>query len=986
MSKHKHRKGCRHARARASRANVAAVVGIVASLLFVGTQLPPIIAQYSAQEGESAKAELQPATSIEPLPVLQPAAPDVREFEEARRHLGFQKENLENRTRELQNNFRGSNVDVSGAQQLLAEMAGILNRMEQALNGVDLQGFWNINGEIGDIQWDIDDTFRNLYDQQAYASFEKEIAGREEEVQKNMARQIKDLERNAKGGEMDLSSLQALVATYEDALASIRQRYEALSPTDLDLSDAIEDLRYELYNSMDFRDFYDLFNELQEASNMVNQRKDIERVMKDLERGFKDKERTVKDFERAKLDVGGLQLILQQMHATYDQTKELVASPGFDPQDFWDLNGAFNDLDKDFWDLNSLLQEERNKVQSGKDADRILKEKGRMLKDMDRECVRAKCSGSALEVQTELRAIYDRMTGAVSTGDFEAFWSENSEFDYLQRDFWDALNVVQENRTLGRWLKDITRELKDKARWVRDLEQQAKRGNTPSEPVRELQPILGEMEEAARRANDAYQTGDYDTAQEIMNVEFQNLQQQFDIITFSLQEAQQGEFQRKELLQLQREIADAEKRVTQLLAKGKIGNAHAELCLSYIEEGKGYAEQLLALFEGGNQDIAEEVQIRFEELGRRAEKDCAFLFEGGRDYAAYTETFVPVENRGMADEILQKLTDSLADLVINALSMNSSLFNQIVESVGNRYQEQIARTLEATSFLPQEAHNELLSRKTSLLEEIARLEDEVEELQILAEKERGRLTAIREQLATHSFISEEGTRVEEEIEEFLAEVPTLDPAEVRERVADLEEIAAGAIERDAEIAYEEGLAPFVDTRIGSWYTPYAATAKEDGFVQGTGVSDGAEFDPDGLTNVAEVITMIGRIVGIDELATAGSRIGMSVPGWAHGAAATLEGYNGLDLDSIFGVNAPSDAVTRLQVARLLRVVFVLPDGGASQFGDVGRLSDDDQRAVGAVAEAGIMTGQGDGSQFDPDGLLNRAQLAAILTRVTGASR
>lgn len=263
------------------------------------------------------------------------------------------------------------------------------------------------------------------------------------------------------------------------------------------------------------------------------------------------------------------------------------------------------------------------------------------------------------------------------------------------------------------------------------------------------------------------------------------------------------------------------------------------------------------------------------------------------------------------------------------------------------------------------ALQDLLEVKADLLKQIQELKDQVAGL-------KSELQEIVAQVKAYNFGEKTALKAQAFIEE---ELPTLSTEEAEERLEGLKKEARRE-------KHKTGVIPFRDTDDDQWYTKFAAQAKAEGLVKGTGESKGNELAPERPTNLAEAVTLFARVSGgVDENAVPLSDVGQRLPEWAQAAAGTLE-EQGVNLDAIFGKGAqPDEEVSRGEIARLLTDVLELPETNiekAKVFTDIGAASSAEVEAIAAVKAAGIMTGNPDGT-FAPDDPLNRAALVKVLS-------
>ncbi|WP_281974549.1 S8 family serine peptidase [Halobacillus litoralis] len=168
--------------------------------------------------------------------------------------------------------------------------------------------------------------------------------------------------------------------------------------------------------------------------------------------------------------------------------------------------------------------------------------------------------------------------------------------------------------------------------------------------------------------------------------------------------------------------------------------------------------------------------------------------------------------------------------------------------------------------------------------------------------------------------------------------------------------------------------PFADVRPGDWHYPYIRSLYKEEIVKG--VADG-RYAPLGEISREEVVTMIGRAIGLDGTKRASHfpDVDASTFGSGYIASAVEEGFvKGLP-DGTF---APKQKISRGEVAVIIDRVFDLSEEKSVSFPDV---SEDCYcyDAVTAVASAGIVNGFPDGT-FGSDENITRSELAAVLDR------
>ncbi|WP_394218228.1 S8 family serine peptidase [Halobacillus trueperi] len=168
--------------------------------------------------------------------------------------------------------------------------------------------------------------------------------------------------------------------------------------------------------------------------------------------------------------------------------------------------------------------------------------------------------------------------------------------------------------------------------------------------------------------------------------------------------------------------------------------------------------------------------------------------------------------------------------------------------------------------------------------------------------------------------------------------------------------------------------PFADFTEKSWYYSYVQELYKDGIIKG--IKDGV-FAPLGEITREEVVTMIGRSIGLDgeKRSTPFPDVDRASFGSGYIASAVERGIiKGLP-DGTFG---PKKKISRGEVAVIIDRVYDLESTTQVSFPDVssGVYYYD---AVTAVSTAGVVTGFPDGT-FGPQKNITRSELAAILAR------
>lgn len=219
------------------------------------------------------------------------------------------------------------------------------------------------------------------------------------------------------------------------------------------------------------------------------------------------------------------------------------------------------------------------------------------------------------------------------------------------------------------------------------------------------------------------------------------------------------------------------------------------------------------------------------------------------------------------------------------------------------------------------------------------------------------------------------------------------------KIAALLETASTMTEKEFRAKYEAyktqsnkenvkaGIDPFEDVHTFDKGHEWFVAAVKDGVESGLfkGKADGT-FAPNDPVLLQDMAIVIARDQEVDDSGDSPeSAFAKKASAYAKEALAGLEGV-GVDFSEFNG--APTEAATRIEVARMVASVYAdqLNDADESvldEFADIDKLPADDRAAVALVAANGIMTGT-DG-RFNPGGTFNRAQFATVMQRLDEAA-
>lgn len=172
---------------------------------------------------------------------------------------------------------------------------------------------------------------------------------------------------------------------------------------------------------------------------------------------------------------------------------------------------------------------------------------------------------------------------------------------------------------------------------------------------------------------------------------------------------------------------------------------------------------------------------------------------------------------------------------------------------------------------------------------------------------------------------------------------------------------------------------FQDVSASSWYYPDIEWAYENGLILGSN----GKFAPEAPISQAMAVTVLARLADADLSAYADPD-----GTWYSSAAAWAEDSGILDGDETF---EPDSVRSRGWLARLLvryleymEIPYTVPDNTAD-FADQMEMNEEDTKVFQILYHLGIFKGKG-GKVMDPDGSTTRAELAALLHRLSALSK
>ena len=177
--------------------------------------------------------------------------------------------------------------------------------------------------------------------------------------------------------------------------------------------------------------------------------------------------------------------------------------------------------------------------------------------------------------------------------------------------------------------------------------------------------------------------------------------------------------------------------------------------------------------------------------------------------------------------------------------------------------------------------------------------------------------------------------------------------------------------------------PFVDVNNNDWFYNYVRYVFTNNLMQGVSPT---EFVPNAPTTRAMFVTVLHRLAG-SSTANGESQFVDVASGTWYNEAVAWAAANGIVLGVSETEFAPHLEITREQMAAMVyRGLHIFaPNSFATQmhfiFEDADEISPFANNAIQTLANMGIMQGNSDGT-FNPQGLATRAEVAAVLQRIS----
>ncbi|MDR2355905.1 MAG: S-layer homology domain-containing protein, partial [Clostridiales Family XIII bacterium] len=187
------------------------------------------------------------------------------------------------------------------------------------------------------------------------------------------------------------------------------------------------------------------------------------------------------------------------------------------------------------------------------------------------------------------------------------------------------------------------------------------------------------------------------------------------------------------------------------------------------------------------------------------------------------------------------------------------------------------------------------------------------------------------------------------------------------------------------VAYDAAAAawenPFSDVKESDWFYGDVEYAHTNGLFAGTSATS---FSPNALMTRGMLVTVLGRLHGVDQSAYATSGFGDVAAGRYYTAYVEWAKENGIVMGTGSSF-APDAEITRQDLAAIVTRYIDFADKHFpvtlqyTIFADETAIADYAKNAVQTLSGGGILTGK-PGNSFDPRGSATRAEVAAVLHR------
>ena len=665
---------------------------------------------------------------------------------------------------------------------------------------------------------------------------------------------------------------------------------------------------------------------------------------------------------------------------------------------------------------------ERMKKEVERENANDLKTWKRMLEKMAKQLGSDNSAIAAFQTKlTDFEAVVNTVKSCYDQMEYMSQMQEcqggRDELNWSRQDMWQSFQSFE-------MLANMSREKENFVRECKNIEKETGRAVKEGADAEAAKKIVETCTAFVTSIEEAFNSGDGDTVRTAFDDarwEMGDMWEQVKNLHESVKDVRMGKDISRWVKDLKSGIAEGEGIISDLQAKGKNTDAlikildkakrlsnEAEKCIAVEDFGcaeeamrsagfiKENFERALMQISGGagmgypmknqegmyNEQIQDKFGYMFEE-GDSGESSRAVSFE------QFEQQLNAMFEAKMA-QMLQQVEQMTQSVVSSLVETVATITNQQVKSALEQKHTNLMENVLAVGDTGKV--DEIGKRMSEMAQKIAELESANEELASENKKLKTQFDGATTELAKLNPINDEmASKIEAKRVEIEACV-------AKEDINCLTTAKSAIIKlknEEQKYAVEEGLTDFGDVKIDDWYYKSANAMSQLGMIKGKEIENDytdKSFAPGDPAALAEVITTIVRDkYGKDQ--TGEPTNPENAPAWAKGNIRTCEDNGWTNCNSQTNY---FNAATRGQLAQLLVSAYGMQDvAGDLSVDDVKEIFSDCAneadlpycQAIGALNFYGIITGQDtdNGVKADIYGIVNRAQLAAVLDRMEAAN-
>lgn len=450
---------------------------------------------------------------------------------------------------------------------------------------------------------------------------------------KNLRREIEDIKKAAKGG-LDTSVIEKHLANFDVCLNTRQvgapEFWNGMQECN-DFSKAAEE---ELNTNL---------RPKRQCGDYLNNVKSRRQEFKNLERTIKDIKRNDKNADTSALDARLVAItdLLNKLEQMGTECKSDVISGGDAGYLQKDIDDAFRDWYDASNEINQKANDARQAVENRNDFEKnkkrqCEKDMAREIKNLEKEYLRAEkaelLSDAAKQAFNTAKEHYNSicvvqlgaMQTALDAGDMETYNDARTEYDNLNRDFWDFLNEARNVINQQQQLKDILRELtqkeKELAKMTKEYERAVKQaGGIGDDSVKAILDQYAQVITQARegvKADPQSWWNDYQQTLNNLQNEFWNSQQKVQAV---------GETQRW-MKDLEKEVQFREKDLKNMARDKGLDQSVLSALTEILNQMKALVEQARQLL-AKDPEAARDLLQSMDDLRRQWEETSRSMFE-----------------------------------------------------------------------------------------------------------------------------------------------------------------------------------------------------------------------------------------------------------------------------------------------------------------------------------------------------------------------